>query len=444
MRDEKERQLQVANAIKQNEMLNWQQRQIEQTAKEYKVSLTKVGEAHLAAQAENARMKAIDEQKLKNRQLALRRGKIASEQLAKSKSLSNRGPANVEKVNKKQVTVATQVNDSVNSSNISSSSSSSISSSTSSSLVDFSNGKSSRTLADRLQTEYLPKSSMQLSSDDELDTGILTAAMPKKKISVTYNVPLTESQDNGNADHTKRKRDVTPTSILKGPRKLVDMNGNDSSDASLLKPVDVPTITRVTDLLKKSHELDGIEPDPALPKSSLHRKSSISQQSLFSAPPKPIIVNKKVNDKAGSPQSILKRSRAKSISPKPQPKPILKKSTMKIQKTPKKSSVKQLTAIEKRQQTPFHYVPRFVTDTQKQDAPTMAAPVQRQRVQFYDHANRFGKEYEINSPFIQQHEQNTATLNAMDEAKKEVELEQKRLTELMHARYDRKKSNFIN
>lgn len=441
VRNEQQRQLHVANAIKQDEMLNWRQRQIGQVTKEYRACLVKVGEAHLAAQEENTKTNAVEEQKLKNRKLALKRGRMAAEQLSLKRNMSNnnnnncRGMATVDKPKKKQVTVATQVNDSVNSSNISSfsSSSSSISSSTSSVRVDDSFEQSSRTLAERLQAEYLPMASQsyKFNMDDEFDSEISSILASKKGKRVTYEVSSTASDMNGNDQRPKRKRDVTPTSILKGGKSAIDMNGNNSMDTSL--PAAAPTITRVSDLLRKNQEPGAEKSAQELPKSSLH-KTSLSSESL-KTPPKPIIVLKKPTDKTKKPQSILKWPRAKSISPKPQPKPILKKSPMKNQKTPTKSAVKQSPKVDKRQQTPFHYVPRFVTNTQTSDPSISTVPVQRQKVQFYDHANRFGKEYEVESPLVHMHQYDASTPNARDAARTEIELEQKRLAEMVEARY---------
>lgn len=416
-------------------MLNWQQKQIGHVTRELKANLARVGEAHLAAQEENARAKAIEEQKVRNRKLALRRGKIAAEQLGVnrqkgSKPIVGRGGAgtaqatSVEKPRtKKHVSVATQVNDSVNSSNMSScslsSSSSSLSVSSPSVCIedDPSFVPSTRTLAERLQSQYIPKSS-HLSrpyySEDEIEHDVSRVMSPKKKKkSVTYE----SGRRDVNGNDERRKSDTTPPSILKGARKSVDANGNDTD--SLLQDTPLPIISRVSDMLKKDRDA-AVE----MPKSSLH-KTNEEAKATAEAPPRPIIVNKKPNERATGPQSILKHTRAKSASPKPQLKPILKNSASRMQKTPKKSAVKQSTAIEKRQQTPFHYVPRFVTE----------APVQRPKVQFYDHANRFGKEYEAESSLVQTHKYDGApSLNAMEEAKLEVEREQRRLAEMAEAR----------
>lgn len=444
MRDESDRQVQMANTIKHNELLNWQQRQMDKASKDYRACLSKVGEAHLAAQTDAAKAKAIEQQKLKNRQLALRRGKVAAERELTIQQLANRKQSpKGDKPRKKQVSVSTQVNDSVNSSNMScSSSTSSLSSSTSSALVDTGTGGAAcnaRTMAEKLQSKYRPKAiknAVGQSSDEESDieiTNILSAQNRNKKKSVTYDLSLIESDDNGNNISLSGGAIARP----KMPQKYIDWNANDSSDTSMTQPIEVPTITRVSDLLKKNRTTENNNMiSAAFPKSSLHKTASNSIESARTQsqqPPKPIITNAK--ERVKSPQSILKKPKTVAISPKPQPKPILKHTANRIQKTPKKSAVKQVASTERRQQTPFHYVPRFLTNTQTTEEGS-AASVQKQKVQFYDHANRFGKEYELHTHLV--HREfgigGAEAGNAMEEAKREAELEQKRLLDLAEAR----------
>lgn len=457
MRDEKDRQVQVANATKQNELLNWQQRQMDKTSKDYKACLSKVGEAHLAAQTDAAKAKLIEQQKIKNRQLAIRRGKVAAErELTMQEMAIKKMPSRADKSKRKHVSVSTQVNDSVNSSNMScSSSTSSLSSSTSSALVDIDLGgnangaagvaSNSRTMAEKLQSKYLPKTVQKptiASSDEESDleiSTILSAQNKNKKKSVSYDLSLIESDRNRN-DMSLTDNYDSASARPKQPQKYIDWNAKDSFDTSLTQPTEVPTITRVSDLLKKSRNNENNINliSAAFPKSSLHKKGGNTNEFVpmqQQKPPKPTIINAK--ERAKSPQSILKKPKTVATSPKPQPKPILKQPqpTNKLQKTPKKSAVKQTANIEKRQQTPFHFVPRFVTNKQTTDEAS-APSVQMQKVQFYDHANRFGKEYELHTHLV--HREfgigGAEISNAMEEAKTETALEQKRLLELAEAR----------
>lgn len=448
VRGEKERQLQAVNSIKQNELVNWQQRQMGKVKNDVNACLSKVGEAHTAAQAENAKAKLIEEQKVKNRKLALQRGKLAAQQLTvqKSRSLpSQKIAVNVnikDKPKKTLVAVSTQVNDSVDSSNISSSSSTSSLTSSSSTLVTKiqDTGSSSKTLAEKLRSEYnlrSPQKGTGMSYDDfDLETSDIPSAVSTKK-SVQYDLQHSDTVSDEDLDDTYLHRNrVERAQIHLKPHSLKDNTSSDSLEISN----QIPTITRVTDLLKKSRTHDALkEQDQFYLKSSLHKKdppSTTSSESIQKSPSKPIITNAKSIVKSEKPRSILKKPLSTPTSPKMPARPILKKETNKLQKTPKKTAVKQSTAIEKRKQTPFHYVPRFTINTQV-DGETSEASSQRQRVQFYDHANRFSSEYDLDGSVVVRDDGNTTpfnTNNAMDAARKEIEVEQRRLQELAEAR----------
>lgn len=108
VRDEKKRQLDNVNRMKQDELIKWRQKQLAQTDSEYKVALMQVGAAHRAAEREAEKMKLIENQKAKNRKTALQRGKVAAE-----KQRMKRTPVKKSIVKEKQVvTVATQIDDS--------------------------------------------------------------------------------------------------------------------------------------------------------------------------------------------------------------------------------------------------------------------------------------------------------------------------------------------
>lgn len=86
VRHEEQRQLERINRIKQDELLNWRQKQIKSTEKDYKHCLSQIGQAHSAAERENIKQRKLDKQHQKNRKIALNRGKLAAE---KMKSDSN-------------------------------------------------------------------------------------------------------------------------------------------------------------------------------------------------------------------------------------------------------------------------------------------------------------------------------------------------------------------
>lgn len=110
VRDEKKRQLDIVNKVKKDELIKWKQKNFTQTDADYKATLMQVGEAHRAAHHETQKMKQIENQKLKNRKIALQRGKLAAE-----KQKSRKTPVKKSNLQEKRVvTVATQIDDSLN------------------------------------------------------------------------------------------------------------------------------------------------------------------------------------------------------------------------------------------------------------------------------------------------------------------------------------------
>lgn len=381
------------------------------------------GGAQLAAQQEIGKAKQIDQQREKNRKMALLREKQALARLAaqKPKPVARKGTTAtvVQEPKKRSVTVATQVNDSVNSSNLSSSSSvSSLSSLYSSILADTSHDDRPATFAEKLRSEFRPKSAIKKGqkplSRDGSDVEVANLSR------TSYDTSL----DN---DSKRRHSTSNHSEVV----EIVDLTESDSSE--LLVTQNAPTITRVSDLLKgtrASNNAGETDQAPRL-KSSLHKRSS-QEELPPKSPPKPIIVKPKTPERTKSPKPILKKPRLTPTSPKLQPKPILKKAVNKLQKTPKKPAVKQVTGTEKPRS---HYVPRFTTNINPNDQQPGTSGMQK-TVQFYDHANRYAKEYDLPTNIVQRDDETGATAlqNAFEETQKNTQLEQRRILEFAEAR----------
>lgn len=427
VRKEKERQLLAANVIKNNELFIWRQQQMGKAKTDSDLHVELYGGAQLAAQQENVKAKQIEQQKEKNRKLALQREKQALTRLAAQKpkpgARKETTSTVVQEPIKRSVTVATQVNDSVNSSNLSSSSSiSSLSSLYTTILTDTSHDETRpTTFAEKLQSEHRPKSAIKkgqksLSRDN---SDVELAALLSR---TTYDTLI---------DNDLKRRKSAPN--RKDVLDVIDLTECNSEELVISRPV--PTITKVSDLLKvtrASKNTGEADQTPRL-KSSLHKPSNKDELPPKS-PPKPIIIRPKApeQNKSPNPKPILKRHRVASTSPKLQPKPILKKDVNKTQKTPKKPAVKQMAETEKPRS---HYVPRFTASTKPNDRQAATSGVPK-TVQFYDHPNRYAREYEVPTNIVQKDDEAGANAqqNAMEETQKNTQLEQRRVVELAEAR----------
>lgn len=98
-----------------------------------------------------------------------------------------------------------------------------------------------------------------------------------------------------------------------------------------------------------------------------------------------------------------------------------------------------------------HFVPEFVkgkpssfssstslakpsATTTKSNSSIQMTPQRKSKVQFYDHANKFSRQYDGNIDVIEQ-VQNVIPLNAWDEAKKDSELDIMKRNELLNMKY---------
>lgn len=371
MEDEKQRQLDVVNKIKQNELLKWRQQQIAQTEGDYKTCLYEVGAAHLAAERETEKMKQIDAQRAKNRKLAVQRSKLAAEKV-KAKKSTNRPTARVKET---QVhTVATQVDHSLSADSDSDAASSSMSS------------------ASSVCSVIVRKDKKKIS--------------PKK-----FNSP---------------KSAVRPPGQTNGyaPENFMSVNSSTSTDISLgIESPPVPKFTRVSDLLKrKSGDAVRAPSAPAARTESVVTRPYVSKTFKL--------------DKSGVEprRSPPKKTTIKSMPTKPGKSGPTHPASLTVQPIKKKSPMTKRAPHTKYEIKP--YVPQFIKSKKsiaaatQSAAETVKAP---QKVQFYDHPNRFSKEYPNKLNLIENYDA-TAPLNAMQEAELEREREKNYLLEMAKAR----------
>lgn len=371
--DEKQRQLDVVNKIKQNELLKWRQQQIAQTEGDFKTCLYQVGTAHLAAERETEKMKQIDAQRAKNRKLALQRSRVAAEKV-KAKRTAKKTCVKETQVH----TVATQVDDSIS-------------------------------------AESENDAASTLSSPSSADSVCSVIARNNRKI----NSPKKFTSPSKNAKKKVQHNDYVAENFF-------SINSSTPTDVSFgIDSPPVPQFTRVSDLLKKkSVDAPRVPAATATKPGSLVTKPYVSKTFKLDksaveprrSPPKKVVV-RTVPARTG--KSGPTHPASLTMHPIKKKTPIVKKPT--TTKFEIKPYVPQFIKSKK----------PTATATTAQSAPE--APETMQNVQFYDHSNRFSKAYPSKVDLIENIEA-TAPLNAMQEAELEREREKNYLLEMAMAR----------
>lgn len=339
-----------------DEMFNWRQKQIEATEKDYKHCLDQIGEAHTAAERENAKQQKIDEQRERNRRIALKRGKIATEKIksdsSKMKPTKPIKPVKQKKVieppKKGQITPESSSSDTTTSSSTSSSDSSVI-------LV----GK--KTKFDKKVT-IVPIPSKSNASHKP-------SASPKGKSPIKimeYNPMRYSSANNSPAD--------------------VSFSDSPASDTP-------PLITKVSDLLGRK------------PVRSTTLRSS------------PYIAKTYKLDRS----PVKGRTTPKKAAQKPQINTVSTRLSRTIQTPTKTRGKSPMKVLPERK----HFVPEFVkgkpATATKMDSAIQTTPQRTSKVQYYDHANRFSRQYD-GSIDLEERLLNFVPLNAWEQAKVDDEL----------------------
>lgn len=324
---------------------------------DYQHCLTHVGEAHVAAQRENEKQRAMDEQKEKNRRMALKRGKLAAEKLKEAKTGAK--PA-CRPVCKKAVTIVERnsAKTPTTPANNARQSTSSTSSSLSSSSISSEDSVCSVIRADRLKSSRSTGSLKHLSETpkkSELKSSRSTGSSPAKK-------PTKYVSINGSA--------------------VIDLSLSDHSNLSDASPV---PITKITQLIKGSDI--PYEPSPKTPAQPFVSRT----YKVSSGDDVPM---QRAVSKAGGHTQTITTTPTSSLGTKP-----VAKAKGASSQGRAKGTIKQ-------------YVPEFVRTKAgslvagKKATPTSTLP---QKVQFYDHANRFSKEYDTHIDLVDEtHEANSA------------------------------------
>lgn len=365
---EEQRQLDKINRIMKDEMLNWRQKQIAATEKDYKHCLDHIGDAHAAAEYENAKQQKIDEQREKNRRLALKRGKIAMDKL-KSESNMKQTKSNKSIKEKKVIDHSKKVIDSPDSSSSSSSSTTSPSSSS--------------------------------------DCSVASVIEKKKKPEIKAKIAPISSKSSVSPRSSKSKIKSNVRIMDYNPMKYASANSSPATDVSLSDvPLDEspPFITKISDLLGRK-PLKPLRSSPYIAKTYKLEKSPVQM-----------------------------RNTPKKAGQKPQINSVSTRLSRTIQTPTKTSGKSPMKMLPERK----HFVPEFVKQKPsiqlKKDSSIQTTPQFSSKVQFYDHANKFAKQYS-SSIDVEERILNILPLNAWEEAKKDAESDKLKEAEQFHMRF---------
>lgn len=245
------------NRVKQDELLKWREKQKSILESDYAKRLEQIGEAHLNAARENARQAQFEEQKEKNRKLALKRGKIAAEKLKEQQNM--KPTKHINKVKEKQVvTISKKVDSSPETS--SDSSSSTLSSSSDASVIF-------------VETKKKPEINVKISA-----TSTKPKISPKRSSTSTAKSPSKTKEYN--------------------PLRYASANNSTATDISLTdSPMSdpPPLITRVSDLLGRKPVLkssrNALRSSPHIAKTYKLDKSPVSTRSVTRKTPQKSPIN---------------------------------------------------------------------------------------------------------------------------------------------------------
>lgn len=434
--DEKQHQLHRIQQIKVNELKSWNERNAKKCHEEYRKCLSHVGDAHLAAKKENELSKQLKEQQIKNRKLATKRGNEALQKLRSTQKHSATKSVTPNKENA-TATVATQVNDSINSND----------SPQQLATVGNPNGtlkSPPKTLPKHVDIAYLSLSSsdedemfvenhqfrptvssvVNISSEDSLSSGLEEAIKSSKYTTNIGNVLFDKSSkmpsfsgaynpDDFTADTSSKSYSIVNSVPFTTASDFINKYRNVSNERTVV------TSHRPTVELTTTKPV--IETVPPIPKpSTAPIKSCLRQSSSANVLPK----SSKVS--------------TTTVAPKPKPKIIKKNLPSSSTKTsnplvlPKSQYVPMFnkpssTKLSIEGQSIGQSVPSSATTN-----PIIPVSQKSSKVQFYDHINRFSKEYEAPSDIVQRIESSHDQPTAMEAAKLEEQFEAAEADKLLH------------
>lgn len=355
VRKEEQRQTELINRVKQDEMLKWRQKQTGLIEEQFKKRLEEIGDAHLNAARENAKQEQFEQQKEKNRRLALQRGKIAAQKLKDERNM--KPSKQVNKVKEKQVV----------------------------------------TISKKVDSSPETSSDSSTSSSSSSDNSVIFVEN-KKKPEVKIKIPTTSTKTTISPTRSSPKKNKSPgRSTEYNPSRYASANNSTATDFSLTdSPMSdpPPLITKVSDLLGR-------------------RPTFKSTTSLRSSPH---IAKTYKLDKS----PVSSRSTIRKTPQKPQLNAVSSRLSRVI-KTPSKTSGKSpMKVLPERK----HFVPEFVKSS--------SSTTQRSsKVHFYDHANKYSRQYDGNVDLIER-VQKVTQLSAWDEARRNIEQDEIKRNELLN------------
>lgn len=367
---EEQRQLDKINRVMQDEMFNWRQKQIAATEKDFAHCLDQIGEAHAAAERENVKQQKIDEQREKNRRMALKRGKIAVEKLKiESKMKQTKSVSSVK--GNKVIDHSKKVPVSPNSSSSSSSSTTSPSSSSDSSVVSV----------------------------------IQKKKKPDTKVKI---VPVSTKIINVSSKSKSTSKVKSPIKILEyNPKRYASANSSPATDMSLTdSTIDEapPFITKVSDLLGRKPTKPALRSSPYIAKTYKLDKSPVKVRN--------------------TPKKSTSKTQINTVSTR---------LSRAIQTPTKISGKSPMKTLPERKHFVPEFVKGKPPMQMKKDLGVQTTPQITSKIRFYDHANKFSRHYN-GSIDVEERILNTLPLNAWEEAKKDTALDGFKETEQFHLR----------
>lgn len=369
----------------------------------YESCLFQVGDAHIAAARENEFAKKLKQQKVRNDILAKRRGREAMQRAKQTRKGSPK--KNVRHPRSKSVSIQVD-NLKKDVSNSLPSTSKHINVSSPIDLSSSQNEEKEENDGNRKQSqiaeshmEYVNISSESLSSSLEL---IATDSKLSKVLPLAYE--KTSSSENSNPKTTmKEDKNQQKVGTVYNPDNF---KANDTSENSLSNEGELP-FTQVSDFLNKRRLAQNnaiISREPEVTK-TLNREPSIE------------LISKSEEIKEDN-------KTAKSVSP------AKKISSQNQSRSPIKKNRPQSLGAKKKLTKPT-YVPMFYrpsTSAISSSKPTKSSiKDDEQKVQFYDHANRYSKEYEPSADLIKKISPKSNERNATEAAREEIKFEELRL-----------------
>lgn len=385
---EKHRQLRNVEEIKRKELLSWKEKHVNNTMADYYYCLSNVGDAHVAAERENQLAEQIDKQQHKNRKIAVQRGRDA---LQKERLESIKKNTNVKRKQKISLAHKNVVNSAPADEN------------------------------DKL-----------LSKDDDHQ--------------------LSESDDGWTDENVNAVESSTVKSPEKHLHELVDRPKESNFRFTQVSDL-IEERRRVRNLCDQILEGDfGTSQPETQSKSSVQRatqtKSSQAPPKLFHAPKsaqtKPLHVPKSpqhptkptlercpVNTKGLAPKlpnagNIAQRNVGGTTRKVVTPKKIAKSKTV--------VALPKFVSPQRREFVPRFNKPGILKSRPTSEATKLTTTESPEKVQFYDHFSRYGKEYDA-VPGMVIRESHQPTIDANEAARVQNEMDELRFKQLEEWKY---------